>query len=863
MNAITSTGMVNDVATSAASKLTDLRLKLYENGYQPVPVLGAHINKPGAGKAPKMPGWQTKCAVATEVDIKKWANARANDTNTGILCGTVVGVDIDVLDETLSAELVEVAVKAFGPTPLRRIGRAPKTLLVYQVETPHEKLSTADLIFGDTPEDKAHKAKVEILAKGQHFVADGIHPDTQAPYRWPEASPLEVLVADIPRVTRAQLEQFVKASESVLRKAGARTAREIKEGLKDSDKQKKEADAAAAKEIEKRERQGNAAAGLRTDEKPSREKIADALDHIVNDLDYDEWIRIGFALHDGLGAAGEDLWAKFSSGYKGNDPRIVARKYQSFATGRSVKVATLFWFAKQNGWWWDPKGANPRPQKDGDESDIDRLNKTHAVLPIGDKTRVVTFGELEEFPGLETIVMVQTLGDFQALQNRYRHVYTDAKGDVKKVPMGTHWVDSPARRQYDGGMEFMPQRDGDYGNKLNLWRGFGVTPTKPEPKSKAEAGCVKFLDFMRDIICSGNEADFAYLLRREATLFQKRIRSEIAIGLRTKEEGCGKGFYEKVMKKLLGTHCMQVTNPKHITGNFNPHLQTLLRLTADEALFVGNHEHRNALFGLVTESKLTIEPKGCGVFQVPNFLNLSLLSNSDHFLPVSDTARRFFVPIVSAARKQDTQYFGDLESDLEAGGYEALLHYFLREVDLDGFNVRQVPQSEGLIEQRDQSLDPLDAWWVELLETGILTGADPDYPSRAVGHAYDRKIEWQAISGTGATTHFRHVKQLGFLDQARIIEPKLKNFSDHKIGKHLTKMGCKRTRVLRQRGWEFPPLLRCRDAWVKQYPSFQWEDETITAWCPEEGEDFTSPDADPGRHADWSLGKPFPRDLAG
>jgi hypothetical protein len=42
------------------------------------------------------------------------------------------------------------------------------------------------------------------------------------------------------------------------------------------------------------------------------------------------------------------------------------------------------------------------------EGDLKRLNKLHAVLPIGGKTRVVTFGELEEFPGRETIVMTQT-----------------------------------------------------------------------------------------------------------------------------------------------------------------------------------------------------------------------------------------------------------------------------------------------------------------------------------------------------------------------------------------------------------------------------------------------------------------------
>ena len=184
----------------------------------------------------------------------------------------------------------------------------------------------------------------------------------------------------------------------------------------------------------------------------------------------------------------------------------------------------------------------------------------------------------------------------------------DKKGELQSKPLGTYWIGSPQRRQYDGGMAFMPQHDGDVGDQLNLWRGFGVKAIKPDGKSGA-AGCQKFLDFMRNIICSGNEAHFDYLLKREATIFQKRIRSEIALGLQTKEEGCGKGFYEATMGHLLGNHAMQVTNPKHIIGEFNPHLETLLRLTADEALFVGNHEHRNALFGLITEPTLTIEPK--------------------------------------------------------------------------------------------------------------------------------------------------------------------------------------------------------------------------------------------------------------
>ena len=373
------------------------------------------------------------------------------------------------------------------------------------------------------------------------------------------------------------------------------------------------------------------------------------------------------------------------------------------------------------------------------------LNKTHAVLPIGDKTRVVTFGELPEFPGRETIVMTQTVPDFKALKDKYRHTYRDEKGELQSQGLGTHWISSPKRRQYDGGMAFMPQHDGDVGNRLNLFRGFGVKAVKPDGKSGA-AGCQKFLDFMRDIICNGNEEHFDYLRKREATILQKRIRSEVALGLQTKEEGCGKGFYEATMGRLLGSTAMQVTNPKHIIGNFNPHLETLLRLTADEALFVHNPEHRNALFGLITEPTLTIEPKGCGLYKAASYLNLSITSNADHFVPVSGTARRFFIPTVSAARKQDHEYFAGLKAELEGGGYEALLYHLLHEVDLTDFNVRKVPQTEALRQQRDHSLPPLDAWWVELLESGTLMGADPDEPNRAVSNSYQREIEIETKS---------------------------------------------------------------------------------------------------------------------
>lgn len=112
-------------------------------------------------------------------------------------------------------------------------------------------------------------------------------------------------------------------------------------------------------------------------------------------------------------------------------------------------------------------------------------------------------------------------------------------------------------------MAFMPGHNkGSVGNKLNLWRGYGVKPNKPDGKTGAD-GCDKFLTFMRDVMCSGNAEDFDYLRKREAVVLQQRIRTEVAVAWRSEEEGVGKGYYEKTMGRLLGNHAMQVGNPKH------------------------------------------------------------------------------------------------------------------------------------------------------------------------------------------------------------------------------------------------------------------------------------------------------------
>jgi predicted P-loop ATPase len=122
----------------------------------------------------------------------------------------------------LAEQIEAMAVNKLGVTSLRRIGRAPKVLLVYRTTSPLPKMETPELILPNTI-----KVQVEILGAGQQFVAYGIHPDTNREYEWPESGPDVVPLADLPVVTEAALREFVAAVEGMLRAAGGRTKKEI------------------------------------------------------------------------------------------------------------------------------------------------------------------------------------------------------------------------------------------------------------------------------------------------------------------------------------------------------------------------------------------------------------------------------------------------------------------------------------------------------------------------------------------------------------------------------------------------------------------------------------------------------------
>ena len=341
---------------------------------------------------------------------------------------------------------------------------------------------------------------------------------------------------------------------------------------------------------------------------------------------------------------------------------------------------------------------------------IDFFNYDHCVASEGGKTLVIrkVFDNLLKREVLER----SSINDFKALYINIKvEIGTRPNGKPIMSPISYVWMDSPDRITFTGGVVFDPsQKCGR--DHLNLWRGFNVKPIR--------GSWTMLRNHIFANICGGNEAKFEYLIGWCARMMQfPGEQAEVAIVLQSEEEGTGKGFFARVLMYLLGQYALAVSNAKHLTGNFNSHLQDCVLLFADEAFFAGNPAHVGILKSLITEPTLTIEPKYGRVILCRNNLHVIMATNEKWAVPAGLHARRFFVLGVSPNKRGKYKYFDAMQEELNNGGYEAML-YDLLNYNLSNFNVRNVPFTPELDEQKKFSLDIPMQWFDDVLQRGYV-----------------------------------------------------------------------------------------------------------------------------------------------
>jgi hypothetical protein len=442
----------------------------------------------------------------------------------------------------------------------------------------------------------------------------------------------------------------------------------------------------------------------------------------------------------------------------------------------------------------DSAGKAARARRKDVAADITAMNERYAVVKIGGKTRVASFEESAAHPG--TLVPVySTIADFIAFHANEKRLVETRTG-LRMIGLGQLWIDHPNRRQYSG-VTYAPQRDA--GDRLNLWRGYAVEPKLGD--------CELYLAHLRDNVTAGNGEHFEYLRKWMARAVQQPgLPGEVAVVLRGRE-GVGKGVFAHEFGKLFAPHFVHLLQTKHLTGHFNAHLQHCSLLFADEAFFAGDRSHESVLKGLVTEPTIRIEPKGLDTYAVRNCIHLIVSSNLDWVIPAGADARRYFVLDVSSARMQDDAYFAALCRQMDNGGRAALLHCLLT-LDIGDFNVRAVPQTAALADQKTRSRRGIDRLIEIIAHDGVLPAVGP-YPNVTIT--------------TG------EAKGTGFYVRAKSMVPELRHESSIVVVESLQReWGCERWKSGNRNGLKFTPLQDLRAKFEAKHGPQDWPE--VTDW---------------------------------
>jgi hypothetical protein len=353
---------------------------------------------------------------------------------------------------------------------------------------------------------------------------------------------------------------------------------------------------------------------------------------------------------------------------------------------------------------------------DAARAQIEELNARFAVVKSGSRVVVADLTGGPDFLRRE---------DFNNLLANRKFPHPTKPGN--EIALAKMWFESPDRREYPGGIDFAPPPRQPRDGALNLWTGFAV--------ASALGDWSLWRAHVFENVCGSDQESFDYLMCWFASAVQRPGEpGQVALVLRG-GRGVGKGVTFAPFLQIFGRHALHITQAEHVTGRFNGHLDRCAFALADEAFFSGDPRHEKILNGLITEESRLSERKFLDAVQVPNCLHLAISTNSEWAVPAAMDERRYFVlNVPDHPNKQESVYFGAIVRQMQTSGTAALLHDLLA-ADVRGFDVRRVPQTAALADQKQRTLHarggPL-AWLHDVLSAGEI---------RAVGE-FANTIAW-------------------------------------------------------------------------------------------------------------------------
>ena len=245
-------------------------------------------------------------------------------------------------------------------------------------------------------------------------------------------------------------------------------------------------------------------------------------------------------------------------------------------------------------------------------------------------------------------------------------------------------------------------------SKYNIWKGY-----KYQNTGEYEVENIKpFVQHIKNIICNGDEALAEYVIKWFAQIIQTPHK-KTAVGMvwRSEAEGVGKNIILNLIKDIIGSeYYYSTSNLEHLIGNFNADAEAKILINMNECLWGGDKKKEGRLKEFITEDSLTINQKGVKTYNINNFANVCITSNSDWIIGINQNDRRWAM-IECSEIKHDSQYYKTLANT----NIQDLTNY-LWSIDLSEFDARNIIKTKLHHEQVELNMDTAELFWFHILE---------------------------------------------------------------------------------------------------------------------------------------------------
>lgn len=669
---------------AARRYMEEFGVKIAENGYEVIPIIPGE-KRPAGEKWQKFDG--------SPDGVQDYLADGKGAYGIGIKSRRTPGVDMDLLDEEILAEVKEIVREIAGESPLKRIGFAPKELWTYRTDEPFPKVDT-----GEWLDKQGRKGKVEILGDGQQFVAAHIHPDTGKPYQWLDGkSVLNTKAKDLPTLSHEQAKEIKERVLQVF--LGHGWTKKTKNAITRLTNPLDDDDPFSA---------------YRPKVQISDEELERKLFLIEDNADHDTWFQIGMALfhqYDG-GQYGFDLWDRWSQSAVNYDREALEKRWPTFNNRDKAHIPITCRIIL--------KLAKEAEERDVKEKVIDfvaRLNTvetTDALVEVCDEIKVIDFpnhvrelltgkvkanwkrltnespriGFVRELIRYESKEIISappwvkpwvycsqtdelfnivnrtqlTRVAFNAAFARYMLTPTErleGKASPEIMPtdavLNLYQIPAVYNRMFMPGQPMLYSINGvDYANSYTE---DGI-PELPGELSPVEQEAIQiFLDHFVHIIA--NERDRAIFLDFITYIVQNPGEKINWAILLQGAEGDGKSFFHAILAAVLGENNVNMIPGKALEEKYNPWAENGLVCFIEDVRLHGNNRFDaiNTLKPMLTNPTVSIRRMNTNVYSVVNTMNYIATGNTKDALPVGGEDTRIFPIFTRFQRPEDIDRF--------------------------------------------------------------------------------------------------------------------------------------------------------------------------------------------------------------